>query len=108
MAENWVMVVSEMHRYQGVSYKSDIIVISGNVIIGVIIIIYHHHQVLILEIGKCLNRNTVAANPHASWTLRMGGIFRLYHCRAMIALCLLRGTDSYLDFSCHSCSGTPM
>jgi len=29
MAENWVMVVSEMHRYQGVSYKSDIIVISG-------------------------------------------------------------------------------
>ena len=32
MAENWVMVVSEMHRYQGVSYKSDIIVISGLVI----------------------------------------------------------------------------
>ena len=29
MAENWVMVVSEQHRYQGVSYKSDIIVISG-------------------------------------------------------------------------------
>ena len=80
MAENWVMVVSEMHRYQGVSYKSDIIVISGNVIIVVIVIIYYHHQVLILEIGKCLNRNTVAANPHASWTLRMGGIFRLYHC----------------------------
>ena len=26
----------------------------------------------------------------------------------IIALCLLRGTDSYLDFSCHSCSGTPM
>ena len=80
MAENWVMVVSEMHRYQGVSYKSDIIVISGTVIIVVIVIIYYHHQVLILEIGKCLNRNTVAANPHASWTLRMGGIFGLYHC----------------------------
>ena len=31
MAENWVMVVSEMHRYQGVSYKSDIIVVSGNI-----------------------------------------------------------------------------
>ena len=29
MAENWIMVCSEMHRYQGVSYKSDIIVISG-------------------------------------------------------------------------------
>ena len=29
MAENWVMLCSEMHRYQGVSYKSDIIVISG-------------------------------------------------------------------------------
>ena len=28
-SENWVMVVSEQHRYQGVSYKSDIIVISG-------------------------------------------------------------------------------
>ena len=37
MAENWVMVVSEMHRYQGVSYKSDIIVISGPVIFFVII-----------------------------------------------------------------------
>ena len=29
-SENWEMVVSEQHRYQGVSYKSDIIVISGN------------------------------------------------------------------------------
>ena len=28
-SENWVMVVSEQHRFQGVSYKSDIIVISG-------------------------------------------------------------------------------
>ena len=34
MAENWVMVVSEMHRYQGVSYKSDIIVISGLAIVS--------------------------------------------------------------------------
>ena len=30
MSQNWVMVISEQHRYQGVSYKSDIIVISGN------------------------------------------------------------------------------
>ena len=30
MAQNWVMMISELHRYQGVSYKSDIIVISGN------------------------------------------------------------------------------
>ena len=29
MSQNWVMVISEQHRYQGVSYKSDIIVISG-------------------------------------------------------------------------------
>ena len=29
MAQNWVMMISELHRYQGVSYKSDIIVISG-------------------------------------------------------------------------------
>ena len=29
MAQNWVLIISEQHRYQGVSYKSDIIVISG-------------------------------------------------------------------------------
>jgi len=29
MAQNWIMLISELHRYQGVSYKSDIIVISG-------------------------------------------------------------------------------
>jgi len=28
-AQNWVLIISEQHRYQGVSYKSDIIVISG-------------------------------------------------------------------------------
>ena len=28
-ASNWIMMISEQHRYQGVSYKSDIIVISG-------------------------------------------------------------------------------
>jgi len=28
-AQNWVMLISEQHRYQGVSYKSDIIVLSG-------------------------------------------------------------------------------
>ena len=75
MAENWVMVVSEMHRYQGVSYKSDIIVISGLAIF--LKHLYPHHpyfdQVLILEIDKYLNRNTVAANPPASLTLQMEG-----------------------------------
>ena len=30
MSQNWVMLISEQHRYQGVSYKSDIIVVSGN------------------------------------------------------------------------------
>ena len=34
-SENWVMVVSEQHRYQGVSYKSDIIVISGNPVLHI-------------------------------------------------------------------------
>lgn len=29
MAQNWVMMISEQHRYQGVGYKSDIIVLSG-------------------------------------------------------------------------------
>ena len=29
MAQNWLMIITEQHRYQGVSYKSDIIVISG-------------------------------------------------------------------------------
>ena len=29
-AQSWILVISELHRYQGVSYKSDIIVISGN------------------------------------------------------------------------------
>merc|ERR1712029_131622 len=28
-AQNWILIISEQHRYQGVSYKSDIIVISG-------------------------------------------------------------------------------
>ena len=28
-AQNWVLIICEQHRYQGVSYKSDIIVISG-------------------------------------------------------------------------------
>ena len=41
MAANWVMVVSEMHRYQGVSYKSDIIVISGLVFENVPLISDH-------------------------------------------------------------------
>ena len=29
MAQNWIMIISEFRRYQGVSYKSDITVISG-------------------------------------------------------------------------------
>ena len=81
MAENWVMVVSEMHRYQGVSYKSDIIVISG-----LVIDFSHRHQYLdmsslpdfdqvwTLVTGKCLNRNTVAASPPASLTPQMEGL----------------------------------
>ena len=33
-AQSWILVISELHRYQGVSYKSDIIVISGTRIIS--------------------------------------------------------------------------
>ena len=29
MAQTWVMMISELRRYQGVCYKSDITVISG-------------------------------------------------------------------------------
>ena len=29
-AQNWVMIISELRRYQGVCYKSDITVLSGN------------------------------------------------------------------------------
>ena len=75
MAENWVMVVSEMHRYQGVSYKSDIIVISGLVLENVPLISDQHlsTKASTLEIDKCLSRNTVAANHPASLTPRMEG-----------------------------------
>ena len=75
MAENWVMVVSEMHRYQGVSYKSDIIVISGLVLENVPLISYQHlcAKASTLEIDKCLSRNTVAANHPVSLTPRMEG-----------------------------------
>ena len=74
MAENWVMVVSEMHRYQGVSYKSDIIVISGLVYENPLISYQNvSAKASTLEIDKCLSRNTVAANHPASLTPRMEG-----------------------------------
>ena len=75
MAENWVMVVSEMHRYQGVSYKSDIIVISGLVFENVPLISDQHlsAKASTLEIDKCLSRNIVAANHPVSLTPRMEG-----------------------------------
>ena len=27
--KSWILLITEQHRYQGVSYKSDIVVISG-------------------------------------------------------------------------------
>ena len=49
MAENWVMVVSEMHRYQGVSYKSDIIVISGlDIVSNILFVIINTNLILTL------------------------------------------------------------
>ena len=32
-ARNWILLISEQHRYQGVSYKSDIAVISGSILV---------------------------------------------------------------------------
>ena len=29
LTDSWIMIISEQHRYQGLSYKSDITVISG-------------------------------------------------------------------------------
>ena len=79
MAENWVMVVSEMHRYQGVSYKSDIIVISGLVLENVPLISDQNvsTKASTLEIDKCLSRNTVAANHPVFLTPRMEGEFEV-------------------------------
>ena len=34
-AQSWILVISELHRYQGVSYKSDIIVISGHINVSI-------------------------------------------------------------------------
>ena len=31
-SESWIMIISEQHRYQGLSYKSDITVISGDIL----------------------------------------------------------------------------
>ena len=28
--QSWILVITELHRYQGVGYKSDIVVISGD------------------------------------------------------------------------------
>ena len=39
MAQNWIMMISELRRYQGVSYKSDITVISG---MNVFTIVWYH------------------------------------------------------------------
>ena len=74
-AQSWILVISELHRYQGVSYKSDIIVISGLVLENVPLISYQHlcAKASTLEIDKYLSRNTVAVNHPASLTPRMEG-----------------------------------
>ena len=74
-AQNWVLIISEQHRYQGVSYKSDIIVISGLVFENVPHISYQNlfAKASTLEIDKCLSRNIVVANHPASLTPRMEG-----------------------------------
>ena len=52
MSQNWVMVISEQHRYQGVSYKSDIIVISGN-----------SQQVKVVQVVKVVSRGVAYRVP---------------------------------------------
>ena len=52
MAQNWVMMISELHRYQGVSYKSDIIVLSGDTLSCVLLcIIVNIANIIGLDIG---------------------------------------------------------
>ena len=76
MAQNWILIISEQHRYQGVSYKSDIIVISG--------LDQGDRQVPhlpyllcsppALTVCRCWSRSTPAATLPACWTARTAGI----------------------------------
>lgn len=74
MAQNWIMIISELRRYQGVCYKSDITVISGRLLkcenenaTKVL------PQVLILVIDKFLSKSILAVIPHVCWTVLMEG-----------------------------------
>ena len=46
MAQSWIMMISEQHRYQGVSYKSDIIVISGEQMYSFIVLKHDLQQLI--------------------------------------------------------------
>ena len=62
MAQNWVMMISELHRYQGVSYKSDIIVLSGDCVIHPVTIVISIVIILSTLIALSLSHVTHPAN----------------------------------------------
>ena len=77
MAQNWVMMISELHRYQGVSYKSDIIVLSGDIIVLCphcsALSSYRQLQDWTRETDRLWSRNILAVTLPACWTARMEG-----------------------------------
>ena len=75
-AQNWVMIISEQHRYQGVSYKSDIIVISGDLDTGhkeTLQCASVHLQGWMLGTDRPWSSSMPGASRPASWTARTGG-----------------------------------
>ena len=76
-AQNWVMIISEQHRYQGVSYKSDIIVISGDLDTEheeTLQCASVHLQGWMLGTDRPWSSSTPGASRPASWTARTGGL----------------------------------
>ena len=45
MAQNWILLISELRRYQGVSYKSDITVISGKISLLLVVTLPNHETI---------------------------------------------------------------
>ena len=75
-AQNWVMIISEQHRYQGVSYKSDIIVISGDLDTEheeTLQCASVHLQGWMLGTDRPWSSSMPGASRPASWTARTGG-----------------------------------
>ena len=71
-AQNWIMIISELRRYQGVCYKSDITVISGELqwsVVGVMTLL----QVWTWGTDKLWNTSTPGVILPVFWTVLMEG-----------------------------------